>query len=250
MCKFFVCLFINLSISWSCDLNHDWKVTELNTFRDLSPAALHKMLDGALIKYPGKVLVIDVKDLYGLKGKINNIGESIGDTKRTTKEIIEFEAQLMSSEFLSNRVSFYSFSDKSHDKSVLYEPGFLEKLSLSLGVEYFLRVKLRGYSRIERDYKDRYKHNEHVYQKTVDHISEISYALLSKEGRYIDFVDDKQSFQERIVYQQLPSKKPLIILREGFDQNREKWLTETNFLGLDTIVPMAQDVAKSIRGLQ
>jgi len=248
MFNFFIYLFLNVSIFWSCDLNHDWKVTKLNTVRDLSSDVLHRMLESTLMKYPGKVLVIGVKDLYGLKGEINEIGESIGDTNKTTKEIMEFEARIMSSKFLSNKVKFYSSSNESDDEHILYDSGTLKKLSFDVGVEYFLRVKLRGYSQIEREYEDRYKHNQYIYQKTVDHSSEISYALISKEGRYIDFVDDKHSFQERIVYQKLPDQPPLIILKEGFDHNREKWIMETNFLGLDTIVPMAQDVAKSIIG--
>lgn len=248
MSKFFILMMVNVSIFWSCDLNHDWKVTKLSAFRDLSSAALHKMLDSALIKFPGKVLVMDVQDLYGLKGEIKETSESTINTSRTSQEIIDFEARLMSSEFSSKKVNFYSSNRKNYDKSIMYDSGALKKLSLDAGVEYFLRVKLRGYSRIEREYKDRYKHNEHVYQKTVDHSSEISYALLSKEGRYIDFVDDKKSFQERIVFQASPDKELVVILREGFDQNQKKWITETNFLGLDTIVPIAQDVAKSIIG--
>ena len=99
MCKFLICIIISASISWSCDLNHDWKVIKLNSYRDLSAAALHRMLENTMIQYGGKVLVIDVKDLYGLKGKINQTGESIGDTYRTTQEIIDFEARLMSGIF-------------------------------------------------------------------------------------------------------------------------------------------------------
>ena len=250
MCKFLICIIISASISWSCDLNHDWKVVKLNSYRDLSAAALHRMLENTMIKYRGKVLVIDVKDLYGLKGKINQTGESIGDTYRTTQEIIDFEARLMSGVFTSKKVSFYSSNDKNYDKTLLYDPKVLEKLAIDTNAEYFLRVKLRSYSRIEREYEDRYTHNKNVYQKTVDHTAEISFALLSTEGRYIDFVDDKSSFQERIVYQQLPDKEPILILRAGFDKNQKKWISKANYLGLDTIVPMAKDVAQSIVGFQ
>ncbi len=44
-------------------------------------------------------------------------------------------------------------------------PVVLQKLASKAGFEYFIRVKLRGYSRIEREYQDRYKHNENVFFK-------------------------------------------------------------------------------------
>ena len=150
MCKFFICLIMSASIYWSCDLNHDWQVIKLNSYRELSAAALHRMLESTMVQYGGKFLVIDVKDLYGLKGKISETGESVGDTNRTTQEIIDFEAGLMSGDFKSKKVSFYSSNDKSYDQSLLYDPEVLEKLAIDANAEYLLRVKLRAYSRIER----------------------------------------------------------------------------------------------------
>ncbi len=127
MCKQFIWLIISVPILWSCDLNHDWKVTKLNTFRDLSSAALHRMLETTLNKIPGKILVLDVKDLYGLKGEINDKGKSVGDTNKTTQEIIDFEERLISGDFLSKKVSFYS--SKNNDKSLLYDPCSITEIS-------------------------------------------------------------------------------------------------------------------------
>ncbi len=250
MCKIFIWLIIGSPVLWACDLNHDWKVTKLNTYRDLSAFALHRMLEGALNKFPGAALVLNIKDLYGLKGQVNELGESIGETNRTTLEIKDLETRLMSGGFPSNKVYFYLPKLADNANAQIYNPEFLEKLASEAKVEYFLRVKLRRYSRLEREYKDRYKHNEHIYQKTVDHSADISYALLSTRGRYIDFIDDKQSFQERLVFQQIPDKERLLILEEGFDESQKKWISKTNYLGLDTVVPIAKYVAQSLTDSQ
>ena len=244
MYKVLIWIMVGTSFLWACDLNHDWKVTKLNTYRDLSAFALQRMLEGTLQKFPGSALVLDVKDLYRLKGHVNEMGKSIGDSKRTTIETEDLETRLISGGFPSDKVYFHR--PKNRDKEQLFNPQVLEKLAIKNGVKYFLRVKLRRYSRLEREYQDRYKHNEYIYQKTVDHSADISYALLSTEGRYIDFIDDKQSFQERLVFQQVPDKEPLLILQEGFDEIQKKWVSKTNYLGLDTIVPMANYVAESL----
>ena len=86
------------------------------------------MLDSALMRFPGKVLVMDVQDLYGLKGEIKESSESTINTSRTSQEIIDFEARLMSSEFSSNKVNFYSSYRKNYDNSIMYDSSIKETL--------------------------------------------------------------------------------------------------------------------------
>lgn len=230
----------------ACDLNHDWKTTKLVSFRDLSPSALKLMLERVLVDFPGRSMILDVKDLYQLKGQITEDGESHGVSKRSTSEVLELESKLIQSNFESSKIMYYSQGSYGYTSDQLYNPEVLENLASRAQVNYFVRVKLRQYSRLERDYKDNYPHNKHVFQKTIDHTADLTYAVISKKGRYVDFRDATESLSERIVFQNAPDKNRVLILEEGFSSDQSKWISKTNFLGLDTVNKLSQAVFQSM----
>lgn len=231
---------------YSCDLNHDWKTTKLVSFRDLSPSALKLMLERVLVDFPGRSMILDVKDLYKSKGQITEDGESHGVSKRSTSEVLELESKLTQSNFESSKIMYYSQGSYGYTSDQLYNPDVLENLANRAQVNYFVRVKLRQYSRLERDYKDNYPHNKYVFQKTIDHTADLTYAVISNKGRYVDFRDSTGSLSERIVFQNAPDKNRVLILEEGFSSDQSKWISKTNFLGLDTVNKLGQAVFQSI----
>lgn len=226
----------------ACDLNHDWQTTQLMSYRDIQPNVLHRMLEKTLANFPGRLMIIDIKDLYKMKGQINAEGDSLGESRRSTAEVVTLEHQLMQSTYSSLGVIYYSQSTYGFSTSQLYDPEVLAELATKAQVNYFVRVKLRQYSRLERDYKDKYSHNQFVFQKTVDHSAALTYAIISKQARYVDFIDQTNTLEESLVFQEKPGEQALIIMEDRFNSDQTQWINRTNFLGLDMVEPIAKAV--------
>ncbi len=223
----------------ACDLNHDWKTDAVQTRVDLESAYFSQILDLALGRYPGKFMLLEVKDLYRKQGFLSESG-SVPVT-REEPDVLEFQMKMAKTQ--GNRyMSLESAVGYKQDQN-LYDPVVLKELAIKNAVDAFVRVRMRRYGVVETRAIDQYKHNQHVFRDSREHFLELSVALISPEGQYLDFFDVTQAVSEFRVYEKKPNQDPRLISVAEYDQSLRAVIQTDYFLGLDQIRGMGSVVA-------
>ncbi len=219
------------STCWACDLNHDWEVFKTETIHELKP---HVFLKAVLEHFgPQKkpILILDVKDLF---------------QKAKMKPRI-LENSLLSYGFdLQGEQGLFFRNPAQVSRQDLFNPETLKKW---IGAQEFSRLislKLTRYATVLQRSKDRYIQNKNVYRESRFHDLEFSYAILSPEGRYLDFQDVELRIEEVSTFQEMENGKRVMISLKGFDPPSELWKDENYFLGMEGLQGLPMTVLKSL----
>jgi len=223
----------------ACDLNHDWKTSAVQTKVELHPDYFSQILDLALSRYPGKFMLLEVKDLYRMQGFLSEDGTV--PVTRGEADVLNLQRDFLNTEG-SRYVSLYPSLNNQKDLN-LYDPKVLKEMAQSHKVDAFIRVRMRRYGVVEIRATDQYQHNQHVFRDSREHFLELSVALISPEGQYLDFFDSTQAVSEFRVYEKKPDKDPRLISVAEYDRANRSIVQTDYFLGLDQIRGMGGIVA-------
>ena len=184
-------------------------------------------------------MLINVKDLYRKVGEVKESSSTVSE--RTTADTRLLEDLIMKEAPRRDNLEVLNFEKEGLSEENLFEDGVLKSLADKYGIHAFLRIKLRDYHVTRRKSKDHYPHNQHVYQDTTLHGISFSCALISPEGKYLDFLDHRNSIEERHTYQAVPGQDTTTILEAGFDVKGD-YREIAHFLGLESLETMGMRV--------
>ncbi|PCJ16948.1 MAG: hypothetical protein COB02_14880 [Candidatus Cloacimonadota bacterium] len=230
--------------SYSCDLNHDWRLYDTKLIRDIDARTVLNNLTLRVDKNK-KYMVLEVRDLYKKKGKekqfflddyyqkFNN-----GSKKRSKIEVQALQDKMMKTG--SKQILYLSLDEQIKNKNRLYDQDFLNELKEKHQIDAFISVKLRNYAIISKKYRDNYEYNKFVFKNSKEHILEMTYAILNSKGRYLEFKDWKNIITLENVFEKEDNKKKLKIVDKLFNANEAGYIVKEYFLGLESIETFGQ----------
>jgi hypothetical protein len=217
-CIFGLVFSLFLHTGYACDLNHDWGTTASEPVSGLSTEALIYALIQKFSAEPEKGVLIGIDC------------------------IVDGEEYPLSLHYDGN-TRFGILKKQLKD----WKAEDLGKIAQEFQADYLLKVKLRNFHTTKFAQSDRYERNKDLSRTLLTHVFQVSCAVLSPEGKFLDFRDYALSVDEETVLYH--KDNPASVVSYSRLNKHGKMEQKSNYLGLEMVEGYGQWIGSQLESL-